>query len=141
MSNNQYVFNDTGSVIHANAVTQPDILFVAGAPRTLLAGTILARAISGFNAGQLVPFVIGGVVDGNGIPVAVLTYDVETTTTDELVSIGAAISGQFVKQRLVVDADGDDSNINKLVEDDLRHYGLIPISSPQLSGLDNPGNV
>lgn len=124
--------NDLGSVILKNAEFQDDELTFAGAG-TVLAGTILARdSVSGL----YVPFVKGGVVNENGIPKAVVTYDVVAAGAGDE-SIRAGVAGEYRKERLVIDADGDDSNIDKVVEDELRNYGLVPINVAELNILDN----
>lgn len=100
---------------------------------TVVAGTILARdSVSG----NLVPFVKGGSTNENGIPKVILTYDVEATEAgDEPVRVGVA--GEYRKEQLVIDADGDDSNIDAVVIDQLRDYGLTPIDVDELNILDN----
>ena len=50
---------------------------------------------------------------------------------------GALVAGSYRKERLVIDADGDDSNIDAAVIDQLRDYGLTPIDVQELGILDN----
>ena len=98
---------------------QSDLLTFGGAG-TVNKGTILARdSVSG----NLVPFVIGGSTNGNGIPKAVLAEDVTAT--------GAGNERCRILQTGVVDfallivlADGDNSNITKAIRDQLRDYGI-----------------
>ena len=124
--------NDLGNVILENAKFQNDELTFAGAG-TVIEGTILARdSVSGL----YVPFVKGGVTNENGIPKAVITYDVTAAGAGDE-SIRAGVAGEYRKERLVIDADGDDSNIDKVVEDQLRNYGLVPINVTELNILDN----
>ena len=124
--------NDLGSVILENAKFQDDELTFAGAG-TLLEGTILARdSVSGL----YVPFVKGGVVNENGTPKAILTYAVTAAGAGDE-SIRAGVAGDYRKERLVIDADGDDSNIDKVVEDQLRDYNLVPINVTENNILDN----
>lgn len=109
-----------------------DVLTFAGAG-TFVAGTILARdSVSG----NLVPFVKGGVTNENGTPKALLTYDVEAAGAGD-VPIRAGVAGEYRKEQLVIDADGDDSNIDAVVIDQLRDYGLTPIDVDELNILDN----
>lgn len=123
---------DLGSAVLQDAQYRDDLLTFAGAG-TVVAGTILARdSVSG----NLVPYVIGGVTNENGIPKTILTYDVTATGAGD-VPVRAAISGQFRKERLVVDADGDDSNITKAILDQLRDYGFVPLDVDELAILDN----
>ena len=124
--------NDLGSVILKDAEFQDDLLTFAGAA-TLLEGTILARdSVSD----KYVPFVKGGVANENGIPKAILTFAVTAAGAGDE-SIRAGVSGKYRKERLVIDADGDASNIDKVVEDELRNYGLVPINVTELNILDN----
>lgn len=120
------------SPILQNASFRDDVLTFAGAD-TFVAGTILARdSVSG----NLVPFVKGGVTNENGIPKAILTYDVEAAGAGD-VPIRAGVAGEYRKEQLVIDADGDDSNIDAVVIDQLRDYGLTPIDVDELNILDN----
>lgn len=123
---------DIGSAILADAAFRDDVLTLAGAD-TVAAGTILARdSVSG----KLVLFVKGGTTNGNGVPKVVLTYEVVTTGAGD-VPVRAGVSGSYRKERLVIDADGDDSNIDAAVIDQLRDYGLVPIDVQELNILDN----
>lgn len=124
--------NDLGSVILQDADHRDDTLTLGGAV-TVLAGTILARD-SGTK--KLVLFVKGGVVNGNGIPKVILTYELTSTGAGDL-PVRVGVKGKFVKERLVIDADGDDSNIDSVVIDQLRDYSLIPINVEELNALDN----
>ena len=88
----------------------------------LKGGTILARETA---SGKLIPFEKGG-TGGAGEPKAVLTYDIKWDERVE-VAIRAAIGGKFRKQRLIILADGDDSNVDAAVIDGLRQVGLTPV--------------
>lgn len=89
---------------------------------TVKKGTILARDTA---SGKLVPFVKGG-AGGAESPKAILTYDVQVDAAGDA-SIRAAVVGKFRKQKLIIAADGDDSNIDNAVMDSLRQVSLIPI--------------
>lgn len=120
------------SPILQGASFRDDVLTFAGAD-TFAAGTILARdSVSG----NLVPFVKGGVTNENGIPKAILTYQVEADGAGD-VPIRAGVAGEYRKEQLVIDGDGDDSNIDAAVIDQLRDYGLTPIDVDELNILDN----
>lgn len=123
---------DVGSVILQDAQFRDDTLtFAAGG--TVVEGTILARdSVSG----ALVPFVKGGTTNENGIPKAVVTYDVTATGAGD-VPVRVGVAGSYRKERLVIDADGDDSNIDAAVIDQLRDFGLTPIDVKELGILDN----
>lgn len=123
---------DIGNVILGNTQFEDAILTVAGAGTTK-AGTLLARdSVSG----KYVVFVKGGSTNGNGIVKAVLTYDVVATGAGDK-SIRAAIEGQFRKERLVIAADGNATNVDAAVLDAMRDYGLVAISVKQLAAYDN----
>ena len=123
---------DQGTVILANAVHEDGLLTFAGAA-TSLEGTILARDSVSL---KFVPYVIGGVANENGIPKAVLTYDVVAAGAGDE-SIRAMVSGRVAQERLVVAADGDATNITDAILDQLRDYGIVAESVTQLSTLDN----
>ena len=123
---------DSGSVLIEGGQFKDDLITFAGED-TFVAGTILARSTA---SGKLILFVKGGVTDGNGVPVAVLTYDVTATGAGDVAG-RALIAGVVNKGRLVIDADGDDSNIDGAVIDDLRNVGIVPVTVSQLSQLDN----
>lgn len=123
---------DLGNVILQDAQFRDELL-TFGASGTVVEGTILARdSVSG----KLVPFVVGGATNENGIPKAIVTYDVTADAAGD-VPIRAGVAGGYRKERLVVDADGDDSNITDAIIDQLRDYGLVPVNVQELGILDN----
>lgn len=132
MANIEITNNDLNSAIYSDIKFRDDSLTFAAAG-TVLAGTILARD-SG--TGKLIPFVKGGVTAENGIPKAILTYAVTATASGD-VAVRAAVSGNFRKEKLVIDADGNASNIDSVVIDQLRDYGLVALDVQNLSVLDN----
>ena len=73
---------DLGNVILKDGEFRDDLLTFAGAG-TVVEGTILARDSVSL---KLVPFVKGGVTNENGIPKAVLTYDVTAAGAGDEVS-------------------------------------------------------
>ena len=81
-------------------------------------------------------YVKGGVTAENGIPKAILTYEVVAAGAGDE-SVRAAVAGKYRKEKLVIDADGDDSNIDAAVIDELRDYGLTPIDVDELNIADN----
>lgn len=86
--------------------------------------------------GRLVAFVKGTGIGGAQIPSAILTYAV-TATTAGAIPIRAAVEGYYRKEKLVIDADGDDTNVDAAVIDQLRVYGLTPINVDELNIADN----
>lgn len=123
---------DLGNVILEGADIRDELLTFAGAA-TVLEGTILARDSVSL---KLVPYVIGGVTNENGIPKAVLTYDVTATGAGDE-AVRAMVAGKVRKERLIVDADGDGSNITDAILDQLRDYSIIPIDVEELNIYDN----
>lgn len=132
MANLTITNNDLGSVILKDGEFRDDLLTFAGAA-TVLAGTILARDSVSL---KLVPYVKGGVVNENGIPKAVLTYPVTAAGAGDE-AIRDMVSGSVRKDRLIIDADGDGSNIDNAVLDQLRDYSLVSIDDAELNILDN----
>lgn len=113
-------------------VMRDDVLTFSEAD-TFVAGTILARDST---TGKLVPYVKGGSTNENGIPKAVLTYEVTKGEAGDK-AVRVLVAGTVKKQRLVIDADADDSNVDDVVLDELRDYGIAAIDVEQLSKLDN----
>lgn len=123
---------DTGNPILSNTQFDDGLLTLAGAV-TVKAGTILARdSVSG----KFVLFVKGGTTNENGIPKAIMTYEITSTGAGD-VAIRPGIEGQYRKERLVIHADGNATNVDAAVIDQLRDYGLTPISVRELGSLDN----
>jgi len=85
--------------------------------------------------GNMVVFEKDG-AGGAQIPLAILTYEIQTVTVTSLV-IRAGIKGTYKKERLVIHSDGDDSNVDSIVRDQLRDYGLVATNVFELNDLDN----
>ena len=132
MANITITQNDLNSPILQEADFRDEVITFAGAD-TLVPGTILARDSVSL---KLVIFVKGGVTNQNGIPKAILTYEVTATGAGD-VPVRAGIAGKYRKEKLVIDADGDDSNVDAAVIDQLRNYGLTPINVDELNIADN----
>ena len=132
MANIEITNNTTRTIVVREPVFEDDTVTFAGAG-TLKAGTILARDSVSL---KLVPYVKGGATNENGIPKAVLR--------DELTAAGAGdlpcrpiIGGRIRKGDLVIDADGDASNVDAAVVDQLRDFSVIALGTTQLAELDN----
>ena len=123
---------DLGNVILQDGQFRDDTLTFAGAG-TVLAGAILARDSVSL---KLVPFVKGGVTNENGIPKAVLTYDVTAAGAGDE-QVRDMVSGSVRAGRLIINGDGDGSNVDATVLDQLREYSLISIDVQELNILDN----
>lgn len=123
---------DLGAVALENPKFADDVFTAAGA-KTFKAGTILARDSASL---KLVVYAIGGVTNGNGIPKAILTYDVVAAGAGDI-PIRALISGVVNSTRLIVDADGTGANITKAILDQLRAESIVPQAVLQTSIYDN----
>ena len=136
MSNLDITNVDSGSVLLESSAIgfDPDVLVVP-ATTTYKEGLILARDSVSL---KLVAFVKGGTTNEDDIPKTVLTYDVENTTGGPVdTAVRIPVSAKVRKQRLIIQADGDDANVDKEVEDQLRSFGITPVDVEDLSLLDN----
>lgn len=124
--------NDLNSPILCDADFRDELFTLAGAD-TIAPGTILARDSVSL---KLVLFVKGGVTNQNGIPKAILSYEVVSTGAGD-VAIRAAVAGKYRKEKLIIDADGTGANVDAAVMDQLRDYGLTPIDVDELNIQDN----
>lgn len=132
MANITITNQDSGSVILQDAQFEDALITFAGGD-TFAPGTILARDSVSL---KHVLYVKGGSTNENGIPKAILTHEVVATGAgDEAARV--AIKGLFRKERLIIDADGNDSNIDGAVKDQLRSYGMTPVNVTELNELDN----
>lgn len=100
---------------------------------TFAEGTILARDSVSL---KYVLFVKGGSTNQNGIPKAVLAHALTKVGAGDLPA-RVIVGGEVIKERLIIDADGNDSNVDAAVIDQLRDYGLRAVSVKQLAKLDN----
>lgn len=123
---------DNSDIIWKNFQFSDELLTLAGAD-VIAEGTILARDTSTL---KLVLFAKGGVTNGNGIPNSILTYTDSIGGAGDL-AIRAGISGTYRTDRLIIDADGDNSNVDKAVIDQLRDFGLVEQVVVELNELDN----
>lgn len=125
--------NDNGGVVAPGTSykTRPELITFGGVA-TLLAGCILARDTATL---KMVPYVKGGSTNGNGVPDTVLLYPVTSTGSGDVMS-DVLIRGDVRKERLVINADGTDANIDGAVIDQLRARGITPVTTQQLATLD-----
>ncbi len=121
-----------GNVILKDAEHRDELLTFAGAG-TVIAGSILARdSVSG----KMIPYVKGGVANENGIPKAVLTYDVVAAGAGDE-SIRSMVSGVVRAPLLIIDADGTNANVTSVVLDELRLYSIVSVDVQELNIPDN----
>jgi len=132
MSNIEITNNSTVGVVLFEPVFKDEIITAAGAD-VFAAGTILARDSVSL---KLVLFEKGGSTNENGIPKAVITHDLEFTGAGDLPA-KVMVGGQVRTNHLIIDADGDASNVDAAVLDELRDYGIVGLSTTQLAELDN----
>jgi hypothetical protein len=118
---------DNGSVELQGGKFRDEIYAFSGAD-VLAVGTILARHSGTL---ELQIYEKGGSANGNGVPVCVLTYAV---TADGAVDkpVRVLVAGEVNKNRLVIDADGDASNIDGAVLDLLASTGIVATDVEQL---------
>lgn len=122
-----------GNVVLKSGESEDGALVFAGAA-TIKEGTILARDSVSL---KFVPFVKGGTTNENGIPKAVITYEVIATGAGDI-QVRVLISGVVRKELLVIDADGDDTNVDAKVRDQLRDYNIDVVNVQELAEIDNP---
>lgn len=124
---------DQGGFQFYEGTFSDDLLTFAGAG-TIKEGTILARdSVSK----KLVPYVKGGVTNENGIPKVIIDYEVVATGAGDI-SVRVMVEGKGSLNRIVIAADGDNTNVDKVVIDQVRQYANINLLKEQeLSSYDN----
>lgn len=135
MSNLTITTNDNSSVVLQSNGTPEYVsgTFTAAGAKTYPAGTILAVDSSTL---KYVVFAKGGSTNDNGIPKAILGTELTTTGAGD-VAIRPLVSAVVNFNKLVIDADGDNSNIDLAVKDQLRDYTIIVKEVDELSSYDN----
>ena len=131
----EFTNNDLGNVVlKADPISgyTDELLTLSGAG-TIPVGTLLARSTATDN---LVLFVKDGETAGNGVPKAVLTKALTVTASGNF-PIRPLLKGEVNFNRLVIMADGDNSEVDGAVLDALRSVGIFPIKTDDLSVLDN----
>ena len=115
-------FNEAGLTM---AITEGSTDFVATDTFTMV---VVAN-------GLMVPFVVGGVA-GAGVPIEVLSYDVVAAGAGDE-PCRPAISGEVRKEKLIINADGDGSNITDAILDQLRGFTIVSQDVNELNIADN----
>lgn len=132
MANMTVTTVDRAGVILDGRQYKDDVFTFAGAD-TLAEGTILARdSVSG----KLVFYVKGGSTNENGIPKTVIGYEVVAAGAGD-VNVRVLADGVVRKDQLIIDADGDASNVDAVVLDGLQDFNIAVESVGDLSVLDN----
>ncbi len=88
--------------------------------KTYPVGTLLARNTSTL---KLIPFVKGGNSNGNGIINSVLTAELVATAAQDY-GVSVMIAGQVDKDLLIINADGNASNVDAAIVDELAKMGI-----------------
>lgn len=109
-----------------------DELVTFAGTATYLRGTILARDSVSL---KLVPFVKGGVTNGNGVAKAVLAHTINRTGAGD-VKARALFKCTVAKSKLIIAADGSAVNVDGAVVDGLRDYGINVVEVQSLAGFD-----
>lgn len=102
-----------------------DILLTAAGAHTFLKNTLLALDSSTLKA---VPYVKGGVTDDNGTPRFLLTNE-EVAAGAGDIPVRAMLTGEIATSRVVIDADGDASNIDNAVKALCKDHGLVLVDA------------
>lgn len=132
MPNLEITNNSTSTLAIWGPITVNALVTFAGAA-TLKKGTILAMDTTTL---KLVPFVKGGTTAGNGVPHSVLQNDLTATAAGDVLA-SPVVSGRVRLGDLIINADGDGSNIDALVVNQLRDFTIIAQPTNQLAELDN----
>ena len=122
---------NNNSVVYKNAEFDDRLLTLAST-NTVLQGTILAVSVA---TGKYIPYVKDGVTDGNGIPKAVLTYEIFEPAIGD-VSVRGMISGVVNADQLVIYADGDASNVDSTVKDLMRDFTIVALDVFENTNLE-----
>lgn len=89
---------------------------------TFVYGTIFSRSTA---SGKLALYVKGGATDGNGVPVAILLdSSINRTGAGDVTGVLVLTSGKVRKDKLVIDADGNSTNIDAVVMSLLQSQGI-----------------
>ncbi len=98
-------------------------------------GDVITCTAAAQTGTPLVLFDIDG-TNGAQVPVAILPYAV-TTTGSGSVAADAMFAGVVRKEKLVIDADGDSTNVSDHVCDQLANAGFTVVFCTDVSVLDN----
>ena len=85
--------------------------------------------------GKMIPYATDG-VGGAQIPTAVINIDVEAAGAGDIV-IRPIVAGQVRSDKLIIDADGDGSNVTDITIDKLRDVSIVALLVTDSSVLDN----
>lgn len=123
-------FDNTQAILEVDQFTFKSVTFTA-AKKVYPALTILAVNTTG---DKFVPFVKGA-SDSTGVAVAVLNEEHDFTAGDHGIRI--AQKAKVLASKLVIDADGDDSNVDAAIIASLNANGITAVVAHDISVLDN----
>jgi hypothetical protein len=106
-----------------------------GGATNFATGDVVTMTTAAQTGTPLVLFDIDG-TNGAQVPVAILPYAV-TTTGSASVAADAVYAGVVKKEKLVIDADGDSTNVSDHVCDQLANAGFTVVFNTDVSVLDN----
>lgn len=98
-------------------------------------GDVITVTVSAQSGTPLVLLDLDG-TNGAQVPVAILPYDVVATGSGSK-ACDVIVSGVVRKDNLVIDADGDATNVSDHVMDQLANAGITVVLASNLSVLDN----
>ena len=130
MSNISIENVNIGSVIFGNAQHRDSILKLPApvspaTETTYKSGTILKTV-----GGKLEVYSLG-----DNAPLSVLTYDV--TGPEGQIPVRAMVSGEVRKELLIIHDDGDASNVDDSLINQLRDFSIVAIDVQELNIPDN----
>lgn len=113
-----------------------DAIFVPPvADDTDVAGTLLGRVTA---SGKLTPYTAAATHGaGSDVPVGVLGTAIVANGTPDDENIRYIVSGQVREDQLVIDGGVAGAGITEALKDQLRDFGIIPLSAQDLSLPDN----
>lgn len=115
------ITNITPDRLIAGPIVKRGITLTFTAADTYVKGTILALDSSGLT---YIAFVKGGSTNDNGTARAVLAEEV-TVTAAGTAATTAIVGGEVFEDELVIDADGDASNVDAAVIGDLQDNNIV----------------
>lgn len=128
MANIEITNNTTRTIVVWDPVFDDDIVIDAGGA-TYLKGTLLGRITA---SGKLSAYASGN-IDGSEIPIAVLLEELVLGAATDI-PIRPVLAGRLRRGDLVAHGVGA---IDQVEADQLRDFGIIPLSTTQLAELDN----
>jgi len=121
--------HDVGGLVIGDPFYQDELVTFTGAD-TYVRGLIMARDSVLL---KLIPFVVGGVTNEDGIPKAIIGVDLVATGAGDLQD-RPLISGKVRLEKLVIKAGG---TVTIDIQDQLRDFTIISRSVEEQSILDN----